>query len=1116
MIAAAGSDCVRIITSHDPEIRNRSLDSVCSHAPVDALLYECEALERFRRSSTNLYQKVRALFFLYAIHRFYIPEKTPHSAGGSVPWSGHIHLLNRRFEEAIELFATEQNSAGPGPRISSALAAAYRALGFQTLADQVRQSVRSLRGNQWMFRTGHPADYPLTLRPEILRRAPEGLFPILRETTPVRMDLTHSAWSDIFFLGMDFPEGARVLNVSIDLAVRGPDSGPPIPPVEAYLRVIDEPVLRLTSVDLKATADLTSVAELFDFAGDYLGLLKSAVIAAGLVPPGMEGAPQPLAHLLERLTRIPGCGIEIVSKVNGIPKGSRLAVSTNLLASLIAVCMRATGQIRALTGPLAEEERRIVAARAILGEWLGGSGGGWQDSGGVWPGIKRIEAVIAGEGDPEFGISRGCLLPRHYVFGSGDITAETRRKLQDTLVLVHGGMAQDVGPVLEMVTEKYLLRSEREWRARRQANCMFDEIEGHLRTGNIRAIAETTQRNFDGPIQTIIPWAGNLYTQTLIERIRGELGSSFQGFWMLGGMSGGGMGFMFDPDRKEYAQDRLKAIMSETKRKLERALPFAMEPVVYDFAINEHGTQAQLLEADSSLMPPEYYSLLVPGLLRVETSLLSPGRRRELASFNEACRNVPRFRATVRNLFDSLLPRHTEAGSGAVEGLAARLHQHGFDPSLHQNIQAGLRSGRLGLAQNRLPLSTSIEDVLPNDVVDVTNPLPAFYRDRGMSALAQGEIAVVTLAGGVGSRWTRGAGVVKALSPFCRFAGRHRSFLGLHLAKSLRTGRMCGVHLPHIVTTSYLTHDAVADYLAAEGNFGYPGPVLLSPGRTIGLRMVPTERDLRFAWQDTSHQVLDRQAQKVRESLQSALIAWARRAGEANDYTDNEPLQCLHPVGHWFEVPSLFRNGVLQQLLRDRPQLRYLFVHNVDTTGAAVDPELFGWHIEHGAPMTFEVISRHIEDAGGGLARVDGRARIVEGMALPSQEIESRLSFYSSNTVWIDIDLLLAAFGLQRSDLDDSARVAEAVNHVASRMPTYLTIKEVKKRWGRAQEDVYPVMQFEKLWGDMTALYDLDCRFIAVSRRRGQQLKEVSQLDGWLRDGSFEYVDSLCDWSADR
>ena len=60
--------------------------------------------------------------------------------------------------------------------------------------------------------------------------------------------------------------------------------------------------------------------------------------------------------------------------------GSRLAVSTNLLASLISLLMRATGQARNLTGPLDPEEAPVVVARAILGEWLGGSGGGWQDS----------------------------------------------------------------------------------------------------------------------------------------------------------------------------------------------------------------------------------------------------------------------------------------------------------------------------------------------------------------------------------------------------------------------------------------------------------------------------------------------------------------------------------------------------------------------------------------------------------------------------------------------------------------------------------------------------------------------------------------------------------------
>src|SRR6185436_9254383 len=161
--------------------------------------------------------------------------------------------LHRRFEEAIDHFLSVQQSEGPSDAISSALSAAYHRLAFQTLADQVRRSVRSVRGNQWMFRMGHPADQPLRLRPELLQRGTDGAYPILREQTPVRMDLTHCGWSDIFFLGMDFPEGAKVLNVSVNLGVHGRD-GEPRPPVSAWLRVVDEPVLRLTSVDLNASA----------------------------------------------------------------------------------------------------------------------------------------------------------------------------------------------------------------------------------------------------------------------------------------------------------------------------------------------------------------------------------------------------------------------------------------------------------------------------------------------------------------------------------------------------------------------------------------------------------------------------------------------------------------------------------------------------------------------------------------------------------------------------------------------------------------------------------------------------------------------------------------------
>jgi hypothetical protein len=79
-------------------------------------------------------------------------------------------------------------------------------------------------------------------------------------------------------------------------------------------------------------------------------------------------------------------------------------------------------------------------------------------------------------------------------------------------------------------------------------------------------------------------------------------------------------------------------------------------------------------------------------------------------------------------------------------------------------------------------------------------------------------------------------------------------------------------------------------------------------------------------------------------------------------------------------------------------------------------------------------------------------------------------------------------------------------------MPAYITLKDVKKRWGKGQEDIFSVAQFEKLWGDMTALPELNCSFVAVSRVRGQQLKEPAQLDAWLRDGSATHAESLCTW----
>jgi hypothetical protein len=107
------------------------------------------------------------------------------------------------------------------------------------------------------------------------------------------------------------------------------------------------------------------------------------------------------------------------------------------------------------------------------------------------------------------------------------------------------------------------------------------------------------------------------------------------------------------------------------------------------------------------------------------------------------------------------------------------------------------------------------------------------------------------------------------------------------------------------------------------------------------------------------------------------------------------------------------------------------------------------------------------KDRGGDLALIDGRLRLVEAMALPSEEVESRLGERGGDSAC-----------RPHRDLHHDQRREEAL--------------------GKGQQDVFPVAQFEKLWGGMTALPEWDGRFVRVSRAHGQQLKEPAQLDRWL------------------
>ena len=98
---------IDLITSPEPSVRDRPLEAWASSANLAELLEACTALDRFRREALNLYERVRALFFLSALHRFHLPPRLagpvpgnpsgPGTQAGLIPFAGFEHLLHRRL-----------------------------------------------------------------------------------------------------------------------------------------------------------------------------------------------------------------------------------------------------------------------------------------------------------------------------------------------------------------------------------------------------------------------------------------------------------------------------------------------------------------------------------------------------------------------------------------------------------------------------------------------------------------------------------------------------------------------------------------------------------------------------------------------------------------------------------------------------------------------------------------------------------------------------------------------------------------------------------------------------------------------------------------------------------
>ena len=184
---------------------------------------------------------------------------------------------------------------------------------------------------------------------------------------PARLDMG-GGWTDTPPYSLEW--GGCVTNAAVNLNGQ--------PPIQAYVRVIDEPLIRVGSIDLGVRIEVRDFENLLDYrqATGSFALAKAALALSGLNPNG-GGRRRTLRKALDAF----GGGIELTT-LAAIPKGSGLGTSSIMGAVIVAALARVMG--RSLS------PRELFHSVLRLEQALT-TGGGWQDQiGGVVTGVKMI------------------------------------------------------------------------------------------------------------------------------------------------------------------------------------------------------------------------------------------------------------------------------------------------------------------------------------------------------------------------------------------------------------------------------------------------------------------------------------------------------------------------------------------------------------------------------------------------------------------------------------------------------------------------------------------------------------------------------------------------------
>jgi UDP-N-acetylglucosamine/UDP-N-acetylgalactosamine diphosphorylase len=224
--------------------------------------------------------------------------------------------------------------------------------------------------------------------------------------------------------------------------------------------------------------------------------------------------------------------------------------------------------------------------------------------------------------------------------------------------------------------------------------------------------------------------------------------------------------------------------------------------------------------------------------------------------------------------------------------------------------------------------------------VDALDESDAALRRAGEEALRGGEVAVLIVAGGQGSRL--GFEHPKGMYPIGPVS--RKSLFQIHAEKVLALGRRYGRNVPLLIMTSPATHDETVAYFREQRYFGL------------------SANDVFFFCQGTMP-ALDLASGKLLMD------------GPGRVFTS--------PNGHGGTLTALADSGLLARM--EQRGVRHIFYFQVDNPLIKVaDPLFLGHHVSRRAEVSSKIVPKEgPNDRLGNLVLVDGRCTIIEYSDLP-------------------------------------------------------------------------------------------------------------------------------------